>query len=166
MLLLRMISRAKWLRDAHPWLLTDEIQSDALSDLKTDGNKLSVWEILEDQSNLEQVLGALASNWDKPQHLDYVIVESNLLAGPGLSLKLEKEDEGATKHRAADRQWHYNLCELTATSVLGLAGIVDRAESKARVTKKRIIAILREEVGANRIEGTRLSQQLRDVLVS
>ena len=58
----------RWLRP--DWLAGDEVQADALVDLSTKDNELSVWLIENDKSNLEHVVTALAANCNTISNLD------------------------------------------------------------------------------------------------
>jgi hypothetical protein len=82
-LLLRGIRKRRWSTDTTDksisWLSNGEIQSDALGDLNTSNNTLSVWYVEDDQSNLDQVITALASNRDAISNLDYVLFDISLV---------------------------------------------------------------------------------------
>ena len=55
---LRMISQGRWLFEPQlfPWISKDEPLADALLDLKTEKNKLSVYDIESPNSDIEQNL--------------------------------------------------------------------------------------------------------------
>jgi hypothetical protein len=58
----RSIRKAKWDRHAGvPWLDEGELQADALTDLKTNNNTLSVY-VLENETFIERTATALAAN--------------------------------------------------------------------------------------------------------
>lgn len=60
--LLRAIRKAKRYKNPDlSWLGQDELQADAMQDLKTDSNSISVWHIVDDQSNKERIVAALAA---------------------------------------------------------------------------------------------------------
>jgi len=76
-LLLRTISNAKWVKD--DWMVAGDVPADALSDLRTARNALSVWNVDPELENLNGVLTALASNRDQLDKVDYTLIDENLL---------------------------------------------------------------------------------------
>ena len=57
--ILRQIRKAKWYKHPNvPWLNEGELQADALADLITKDNTLSVW-MLEDETFVERAATAL-----------------------------------------------------------------------------------------------------------
>ena len=70
---LRMTRQGRWLK--YPdleWLQPDELQSDALLDLQTKDNRLSVYRA-EGEEEAKQVVIALAANRESLSNLDYAI---------------------------------------------------------------------------------------------
>jgi hypothetical protein len=53
--------------------------ADALSDLRTENNALSVWIIESDHASLNMALAALASNREKFDKLDYTLIDEGIL---------------------------------------------------------------------------------------
>jgi hypothetical protein len=83
MALLRKITKAKWLDP--DWLPPGELPGDALVDLRTQNNELSVWRIEPDNRNLDDVIAALASN--KTGHVDkfdYVLLDDAVVERLGI----------------------------------------------------------------------------------
>src|SRR5712691_6350242 len=67
-LLLRKATNPKWaLQD---WMVAGDVPADALTDLRTEGNSLSVWSVAPDYGNLNVALAALAS--DPASDSDYL----------------------------------------------------------------------------------------------
>jgi hypothetical protein len=76
--LLRSIRKAKWHKNPDlSWLSQDELQADAMQDLRTDSNTISVWHILDDQSNKERIVAALAAARQFAVQFDYFLLEEH-----------------------------------------------------------------------------------------
>lgn len=71
---LRKIRRNRWY-DSIPWLQPGDIQADALGDITTSDNQLSVWLVDNDRSHLEQIVAALTANCEFISNFDYVIFQ-------------------------------------------------------------------------------------------
>jgi hypothetical protein len=154
-LLLRKIRKNKWCKsDSVPWIEEDEIQSDALGDLITSSNTLSVWLVEDDKSNLEQVIVALASSCDYISHLDYALVKADLLLNIGV--KIESK-EGLTPYSKANK-WHRDLEEMTATKLYKLAEIIFIHSDIARVSQKDILNLIKVAVQKEEIDKAKLKE--------
>lgn len=148
-LLLRKIRKSKWYKnDSVPWLEEDEVQSDALGDLVTSNNTLSVWLVEDDKSNLEQVIVALASTVDNISNLDYVLVNSDLLLNIGIKIE---QKEGLTPYVKANK-WHRDLEEMTTIKLCKLAEIIFIHSEKNRVSQKEILNLIRNAVQNGQVD--------------
>jgi len=118
-LILVKIELGKWYKaDGNPWLKEGELQADALWDLRQTGNKLSVWHIEDDESNLERVVAGLAGTRDHVCNYDVILLDRQIVVG--LNIKAIKTD-GDGKDSSANAQWHLDLVELTISKIAGLA---------------------------------------------
>lgn len=153
-LLLRKIRKSKWYKnDSVPWLGEEEIQADALGDLVTSSNTLSVWLVEDDKSNLEQVIAALASSCDNLSNLDYALLNVDLLLNVGI--KIESK-EGLTPYSRAN-QWHRDLVELTTSKLFKLAEDMFIHSDRKRVAEKTVLNLIRDAVQNGQIDTTKLS---------
>lgn len=153
-LLLRKIRKSKWYKnDSVPWLEKDEIQSDALGDLVTSSNTLSVWLVDDDQSNLEQVIVALASGCDNISNFDYALLNVDLVLNVGIKIKTK---EGLTPYTRAN-QWHRDLVELTTNKLFKLAEAMFGDSDRERVTEKIVLKLIKDAVQNGQIDKTKLS---------
>ncbi len=82
-LLFRKVRESRWYTagDAaeFAWLPASDAQADALDDLRTKSNALSVFVINEDRSNLERVATAFAASGDELTNIDYAIFDDDVL---------------------------------------------------------------------------------------
>jgi hypothetical protein len=114
-LILRKIRKNKWCNtESLSWLQEGEIQADAFNDVATKSNTLSVWEVADDKSDLEQVIIALASSCDNLSNLDYAVINSDLLKDIGIQ---SIATEGNTIYSKAN-PLHRDLVDLTASKLL------------------------------------------------
>ena len=132
--LLRKIRKNRWTEEI-AWLPGKELQADALNDLGTKSNELSVYHIAQNQSNLDQVVAALAVNTTDPSNIDFALIEENIVSELGIKIKKSKGE-------LADDQvnnWHSDLHELSASKLLSLAVAIKR---EAKIERKAPIQIL------------------------
>jgi hypothetical protein len=115
--LLTLIKKRNWDHVELPWLPAGEIQADPIGDLRTKGNRLSVWHIEEDESNLSTVLVGLVANRAKIDKLEYGLFSEDLVAQVGLKME---ETPGELQMQEAN-PWHRDLVELSGSSLVRLA---------------------------------------------
>lgn len=133
-LILRKVKKPRWLKDDDSlrWLARDEPQADALRDLETSGNKLSVWLVADDKANLNDVVIALIATGDLVSHVDYVLIDHTILDKLGVQVE---NAAGDTPYEQANK-WHKNLPELSAAILLQLAREVQLGGAPTRVPEK------------------------------
>src|SRR6266481_7826068 len=84
-LLLRNVRENRWLKsEAAPWLAKGDVPADPLGDLRTSQNRLSVWEVAVNRSNVERIVRALAVGSNKVADMGYVLFDSSLLETAGI----------------------------------------------------------------------------------
>ena len=117
---LRTIKKTYWYKskELNLWLGENEIPADSLHDISTKSNKLSVWQVEENKSNLNDIIIAIATNRSCITNFDYVLIDSNILSD--FNIECEKI-EGASKYNRANKLWHYDLIKLSAEKLLILA---------------------------------------------
>ncbi|MEH1790342.1 MAG: hypothetical protein V7L23_33460 [Nostoc sp.] len=127
--LLRKVRKNKWYKtETIPWLRQGEFQSDPLCDLATTENKLSVYRVEDDCSNLSRVVSALAANSDKIANFDYILFEETILKDVGIKSEQTKAD---TADETVNN-CHLDLVELPAFRLVDLAG---QALNKGKVDR-------------------------------
>ena len=156
---LRKIRKAKWHKLAGasgPG--EDEIQADALWDLKTEDNQLSVWNVEDDQSNLDLVLTAVAANCQFIANVDYVLIDQRILTGLNIQFI---QTNGNSPYQAANK-WHCDLLDLSAGRLLELAKeIYKNSDSKMRKGDKEVKQLLVSAVTSHHIDTTSLHHELQ-----
>jgi hypothetical protein len=135
------------------------LQADALGDLSTSNNTLSVWYVEEDRSNLEQIITALAATHQSLSNFDYALLEVQVLSGLNIPIN---PSPGNTPDGEANVSWHRDLIELSAQNLLELAQAIMARGEKARVSEREVRRLIGQAVASGRIERTRLQPRVRD----
>src|ERR1700687_5618805 len=82
-------SRQRWQppqRDEGTWLGARDLRADALRDLKTENNTLSIYEVDEASGvSVPRILAALAANRDRISKIEFVIFDSAAVETSGLA---------------------------------------------------------------------------------
>jgi hypothetical protein len=150
---LRKIRKNRWYNDPTlSWLLANEPQADALGDLGTKNNELSVFYIDGTESSLDRVVAALAAACDKPTLIDFAIIKQEVLP----------EIEIAVNHTNGDlpddivNEWHHDLSELSASKLIALAKAIKTNAKIDRKPEKRVTVLVAEGLMNGRIDRSRI----------
>ena len=139
------------------------IHADALKNLRTHENSLSVWKIEADKRNLQRVLAALAATRDKIEKLDYALVDKNAV----LSLKIRcVRGQGDTLDYEANGLWHKNLECLTGIDVVRLAELITDSGQSGRIHDREIAEMISNSIQQGFIDPSRVRSSLRESLNS
>lgn len=117
---LRMISRRRWLRHPDVEIAPGAIQADALTDLRSTDNKLSVWLVDGEPRELTRLLAALGSAKDKADKIDYALVPLSAVTDAGIQVV----DVPGNTPDAVVNASHRNLEQLTIDQTLDLARLI------------------------------------------
>ena len=161
-LLLRKIRKHRWYGKEEVWLPDGKAQADALSDLATTDNKLSVWHIEDDKSNLNQVVAAVSCTRDHAANFDYALFDQTLLAQIPASIE---NTTGHTFHEEAGDCWHRHIVELSAEKTAQLANTIMQCGTKARVSEARVIELIKQAVASGAIDAHKLKDGLKNEII-
>ena len=145
------ITKSKWYKhEGVSWLSQGELQADALRDLRTMNNALSVWYIEENGSNLKQVITALAATCDSIQNFDYALFDLGNLVEANIKVA---EVHGVTPYSEAN-SWHRDLIELTVGKMSKLVGVIaNKGETETkRISVKDVAGLLVEALQSKKID--------------
>lgn len=151
--ILRKIRKNRWYKTEEiSWLPDNELQADALDDLRTKSNELSVYRVDENESNLGRVIAALAANTDNPSNIDFAIFGQEIISEIGIKAKNSRGDlpDDQVNH------WHTDLYELSASQLLELAKAI---KAKARIERKgykQVLELVADSLVEGSIERTRI----------
>lgn len=151
---LRMVRRARWSPPCWNVGTTPKWQGDALRDLNTEQNGLSVY-LADTQERIDQVVATLAANRDNLANLDYAIFAEDLLSQ--LKLRWEQVD-GKTVHCKANGL-HFDIVDLTADNVFSLMERVT-ADNVIRVPKHRVKDLLQHAIHDGHVDVAGLKPSL------
>jgi hypothetical protein len=152
-LILRKIRKAKWYRsDAAPWLESEDLQADALVDLATKGNKLSVYVVEDNQSNLERIIASIAANCDFISDFDYALFGQEVLD----EIKINTQDTSGETPDTLVNTWHRDLVELSAVKIFTLAKVIATRAERRRVLSKRVMELVAHSIASGQIEREKL----------
>jgi len=141
--LLRKIRKNKWYKtETIAWLLPGEFQSDPLCDLATTENKLSVYRVEDDYSNLNRVVSALAANCDKIANFDYLLFEETILKEIGIK---SEQIKGDTPDEIVNN-CHLDLVELSAFRLVDLAKHALNKGKVYRFLPRKVTDLLAESI--------------------
>lgn len=154
--LLRKITKPKWYDQ--PWLPAGELPADALVDLRTQKNELSVWRVEPGEGNLNAVIAALASNkTDKLDNLDYVLIDEEVVTNLGIQYV---KTDGDSPHSDANSRWHCDLVELTGAKVLGLAREMKLRQAEHKRVHTAVREILKTALQAGALQRVSMKEGL------
>ena len=135
----RAVRLARWEIDAFPWIKPNDIQADALTDLQTQSNILSIWKIEDDLSNLENIITAIAATRLKPDVVQYIMVDIQTILDAGFTLK---ETPGDTPFTSM-AHYHVDIVELSGQRLVNLARLLQSSPfEKARRTESQVRNLL------------------------
>ena len=158
--ILRKIVQRRWYND-EPWLAEGAFKSSALMDLRVDDNKLSVWHIEDDKSNLMRVITALAATGDKIQNFDYALLDKKALSELNVRFEYTK---GGTPDEQVNNRWHLDLIELSALKLFNLAQAIFISAERDRIPEKQVRQLIVNGVVSGQIDKEKLVEKMRKVV--
>jgi len=152
--------RLLWDRSApsvSPWLQTTELAADALHDLRTRDNRLSIFLVNTlDSPDLNRVLAAVGANRTNLDKIDYAAFDVRVLDDLGVTIE---PTPGATPDELVN-QWHHDLIHLTATKVAELGVAIRRQATVSRKSPGEVRALIRDAVAKDQIDRTKLKPEI------
>jgi hypothetical protein len=152
-LFLRNVRQNRWHNaGAAQWLANGDVPADPLGDLATSENRLSVWEVAVDRSNVERIVRAIAVTRQKIADMGYVLFDSSVLATAGIDTVAEigeTPDEGANN-------WHRDLIELSGNKLVILTKLILESGESGTILKKRL-----EQLVTDGVEQKQLPEKCR-----
>jgi hypothetical protein len=115
----------------------------------------------DDNSNLDELLGALAAKCDAVTNLDYALVDANVISSFDLTLI---QTDGDTPHKEVNARWHRELIKLSASNIMELANAIVSSGETKRALPNKTLELIANCVQGGKIDKAVLSQSIRDRL--
>ena len=162
-LLVRRFERQRWDHDVRNDASIPHVTADAITDLKTKGNTLSVW-YAESEAELDNAVLAIAGTLNQIDSIDVIALDMSDLKLAGLVLQ---EDVGATKIKGFDKR-HRNIVELDYASLGVVARVMidrlieyDQKKKTTRITALQIQHMLEDAVSSSLLDWDDLPKDIR-----
>lgn len=157
-LLFRSINNRRW--DAEIFavpLAAGDVPADPLGDLRTTGNRLSVW-CVEDKSYLNRVAAAFATTRSSIDKMDYVLFRVEDVER--LAIRIE-QTEGGSADDEVNRSSHRDLVDMTGFSLARLVTLLRTPVEKDRYLPKRLKGLIATGMERGEIDEARLKQAIK-----
>jgi hypothetical protein len=155
--LLRIISCARWNEDSLDWLPEGDVPGDALWDLRTRENELSVWLVLPNDANLSRLVAALAGKRDKLDKFDYALLDSQVLPDIGVNLR---QAAGESVDQEVAETLHYHVTNVSGSRLSALAKAFRRHNRLERVPAHKVALLIAQAVKQRWIKPARVKPDL------
>lgn len=155
----RHVRKSKWYASpAVPWLKEGELQADALFDFEARSNRVSVWKLEDDGSNLGRIIAGMAATRDTLANWDYAVIDQKDLDDIGIDITRSR---GVSVDDEANDRWHWDLVELTADKVYRLAQRVQQSAIE-RVLRKRVASLVSQAISCGWIDRKGVSEAIME----
>jgi hypothetical protein len=140
-------------REEEAWLTNGDLRADALRDLTTDDNKLSIYEVDDAGGvSLDRILAALAARRDNIAKLDFVLFDFTILGD--VELAYERVPGDTFDSAVNDR--HIDLVQLTARKLAEFGSRIRVQGFLERYQDKAVLGLIRGSVDQGFLEATSL----------
>jgi hypothetical protein len=134
-------------RKDEPWLGANDLRADALRDLTTEGNKLSIWKITEELP-LPRILAALAAKRENLVKLEFILFDFAVLGELGIA----HEQVNGDTHDSVVNGCHIDLIQLTARKVSEFGARIRAARKPERYLDQKVAPLIQASVDSGFIE--------------
>ncbi len=158
-LLLRSATLSRWV-DIDDEINIEDIDADAITDLRTTKNRLSMWLISDDKKDMDNAILALATNRDGIEKMSVFFVELNevekcfsIQNTPGQSPFIDVNSS------------HRDVCGLTHKGLGKLAGICLNSVKNSNweeISKNRIKEMIKNAIQEKRLTRDLVKKKLQD----
>lgn len=140
----------------YSWLEKNDIAADAVTDLETRENDLSIFVINDDLSQLDRCLSALAANRMRLKPLDYILFDTRVID----QLQLETNDlEGNLRDKEVNKL-HRNIIKLSANKLIKLSNIIMDSCIPNRILDDQVADIIVNSITNKWIEEKSINEKL------
>lgn len=145
------------------WLRDEDVRADALIDLRTDRNTLSVYVLRSrEETNIHRVVAALAARRTTVDKMDFALLNLESLQRLGLELR----QIGGDTPDATVNEWHRDLSFLTAERVTEIAMAIHLEGQFGRVQEKKVGRLIRESLEARHLDEALVTESVRTAITA
>ena len=152
---LRSVRQARWHRPQWTDEDNNSKQADVADDLKTWGNRLSVY-MLETPQQLDDTVAALAATRETLSNFDYVEIDTDTLQESQLEYD---QTQGETPSTVVNQR-HYDFVRLTLDKLVEIAQSIPEHEVH-RIPRRKVSNLIEDAVRNGSIPEDRLAASLR-----
>jgi len=156
--LLRKIRQERWY--AAKSSPDEPLPADPLSDLNTRDDALSVWQVLANDANLEDIVVALAATFGRVQNIDVVVIDEQAIRDIGIEVQ---PTQGHTPLAQAIG-FHRELVRLRAQNLVDIGGAIREAGVFREFSAKEVAELLARYIQEARLKTTELQPSVRSHL--
>ena len=135
-----------------------DVQADALYDLRTSGNRLSIWHIQSDRDNLNRIIAGMAAKRDSLDKFDYALIDQRQLGR--LSIEIVPS-QGGSFDNYANKLWHHDLLDLSGLKLVELANTIQEFAFLERATKSHVRQLINDSIDSGFINQNRIANRLK-----
>lgn len=150
----KLIKKRHW--DLQAWLSSGDAPADALSDLQTTENKLSIFLVEETKASLDRVVAASALNRDYLDVLDLALVTKGVLS----KLHIDVSRSSGRTPDAGVNGWHRDLVDLSASKLAKLAGAIRQDGEIKRYTLRDVRKAIEASFQAGFVNSSKLNDKM------
>lgn len=151
-------SKSRWYKD--DWCGQVDAPGDALRDLGTEKNVLSVYVFEDDEKDLERIITAVAANRENLGKVDFAVLREDLLN----ELDLKSQVTPGQTPDPVVNEWHRDLTELTAGKLAAFAGAICNKGKIDRYQRSKVCNLLRDAIETGSIVRAGLKSTLVEKL--
>jgi len=156
--ILRTIRKGRWLPNKGSET-QEERFARALNDLQlSEDNKLSIWYVEHDHSNLERLVTAFGANRDHLDNVDYILLDDQWLLELGIQ---SEQTEGNTPDQEVNQRWHYDLVEISADSHQALTKALLDQGHISRILPKQLLRLIEQAIVSRYIDFDKLKPDMQ-----
>jgi len=156
--LLRKVRQDRWYgAQSSP---DEPLPGDPLADLNTRGNSLSVWQVLANNTNLEDIIVNLAANSGYLSNVDVVLIGEEAIGDLGIRVEAT---QGRTPLAHATG-YHRDLVRLRAQDLVEIAEVIRHRGVFRDFTEKEVRELLARYINEGRLNASQLQPDVRSHL--
>lgn len=154
-LIFRGINKTRWNQQKHQdeynWLKAGEIPAETLTDVvrkDIQQNELSVYLIDDNDDALDRMVAAFAANRDRPDKLDFKVIDYQVLVDAGFTFKKSLGDTSDV----SVNQCHRDLYPLTTSRLMEFIQMLYFKTESGRKTKKDVEKLIIKSIQSGYID--------------